>query len=156
MSTVPWRGLGAIALLAAVLALPACGDDEDAEAGQLSTEVWVARADRFCTDGTQEATALPLPGRPQQVAADAVARAEIVATARDGLLTLGRPEDIDGEDLDAYLAELGADMELLAQIAEGTESGGEYAQLDESAGLAASELGLAGCAAFANAIARTP
>lgn len=153
-----------VALLAALLALSGCGLEGDDEGGEavattaspLEEEGWTARADRFCTDGTQEATALPLPTRSPEIAADTAARAEILATVRDGLLTLGRPDDVDEVDLNVFLAELDADIEQLSGPATATSADGLSMALDESAGQAANELGLPGCAALSNAIARTP
>lgn len=153
MNGARWRGRIGAAVLTAAIALPACGGDDEGEAEALSADDWTARADRYCTDGTQEAIALPLPASSREVGPDAAARAEIVATVRDGLLTLGRPGDIDSEQLDAFLGELETDIGQLEQSA---EAGDGPVALDESAGVAANEMGLPGCAAFVNAIARTP
>ena len=143
----------ALTALMALGPLAGCGDDEGSTT-ELDAETWAARADRFCTDGVQEATALPLPQKAKDVPADADARAAIVATVGDGIITLGSPEGVDAEALGIYIAELAADNAELTQAAD-SPAGGPIL-IDESAGQAANELGLEGCAAFSNAIARTP
>lgn len=148
----------ALAILA--VALSACGDDESSDAGgPLSADEWSERVQGFCSDGYQEATALPLPESVQQLEADAASRAEILANVRDSILTLGQPDGISSEEVGGYVDELNADIDQLAQIASAAEAGDPDAgttQLDESAGQAASELGLDDCAALSQAIARTP
>lgn len=144
--------VAALAAVAAALALGACGDDDETTTPQAGSEAWTADAEAICAEGSDEAIALPLPGSRKQVAADAGARAEILTTARDELAGLDVPEDVDEQALGDYIAELDADIEQLAAIS----AGGPVEQLDESSGQIASELGLDECAAFANAIARTP
>lgn len=137
-----------------------CGLSEDNPPEQLSDEEWVGRADGFCSDGIQEATALPLPSRRGDLAADAAQRAEIVTNVRDGLVTLGASDGIDEDAVTLYIGQLSADAQLLEKVSEAASAGGDAqqlnAQLDESAGQAASSLGLADCATFASVIARTP
>ncbi|MFN8151561.1 MAG: hypothetical protein U0R24_10620 [Solirubrobacterales bacterium] len=151
----------AAALLVAVALLAAgCGDDEESTAGApLGADDWRARAEQYCSDAYQEATALPLPGKLSQVAQDASSRAEILATVRDGILTLGQPDGIDSDDVSAYVDALNADIAQLGQIADAAEDGtltSELAQLDEAAGQAAATIELDNCAALSQAIARTP
>lgn len=108
----------------------------------------------------ERATALPLPASRSAVAADAAKRAAIVTKVRDGLMTLGQAEGIDDHEVESYLARLGGDAELLQQISRVARAGGDFqrlnGRLDESAGEVANALELDDCAAFANAIARTP
>lgn len=148
----------ALAILA--VALSACGDDESSDAGgPLSADEWSERVQGFCSDGYQEATALPLPESVQQLEADAASRAEILANVRDSILTLGQPDGISSDDVGGYVDELNADIDQLAQISDAAKSGAvdpSVAQLDESAGQAAGELGLDDCVALAEAVARTP
>lgn len=154
------RGIAA-ALISATLIAAGCGDDEgDGSAGgPLSADSWRQRVNGFCADGYQEATALPLPQGADRIGPDAVARAEILANVRDGVLTLGQPDGIDPAAVSGYVDELNADIDQLGEIADGAEAGDPSAghtQLDESAGEAATALGLDDCAALAQAIARTP
>lgn len=155
------RAIAAVTTALAIALLAGCGDDEDAETvTAISAGDFVPLAEEFCTDGTEEATALPLPANAGAVAKDADARAEIVATVRDGLLTLGEPEGVDGESRTAYLVELETDIQQLGEIAAAARTGESYEELnatfDESAGAVAATIGLDACAAFSNAIARTP
>lgn len=153
------RGAIIAALLALPLGLAACGDDEGREPEPLDLEDWQARVSQLCSDGIQEATALPLPTTGAEVGPDARAMAEVVLTARDGILILATPEGQE-EAVAVYLSELSGDAELLLRVARKAERGEDYqtplARLDESAGQAALELALQDCAAFANAVARTP
>lgn len=148
-----------LTLLLGALAIGACGEDEGPAGNPADPGRWRAQVEMMCSDGSQEAVALPLPQTPRQLGPDAKARAEIVTTVRDGIQPLPAPEGSGGA-VEAYLAELSADIELLraidAQAAAGGDASGLEAQLDESAGQAALELDLRDCAAFANAIARTP
>jgi hypothetical protein len=165
VSEAPHHGRRLIGLAAAALAtaglLGACGGDDDGSSpGEpVSEERWRSHAAGLCDAGTQEAVALPLPGNRREVAADARARAEILVNTRDQMMTLPPPEEI-ADEVDAYLGELDADIDLLSQTAEAARGDGDFRelinQMDESAGQAALELDLEECAAFANAIARTP
>lgn len=151
--------VSAIALAAIIAVAAGCGGD-DAGDEALTADEWRTRASSFCADGTQRATALPLPATRSSVAADAAKRAEIVTNVRDELTTLGQAEGIDAAEVEAYLARLGGDAELLRRISRVAAAGGDFqrlnGRLDESAGQAANALELPDCAAFANAIARTP
>ena len=161
---LPRRSCIGVALRArtAALALGACGGDDSTSGGEAATVSpvdWQTRANGFCSDGTQEALALPLPTLSSEVGDDAGARAEIVITVRDGILPLARPEGQE-EQIQAYLDELTDDARLLVEIRDMAAQGGDptslVAQVDESAGQAALALELEDCAAFSNAIARTP
>lgn len=144
------RWLARLAAAAAALALLAgCGDDEETT-GEGDAATWAAEANAICGAAVEEAIALPLPGSAGEVAADATARAGILTAVRDDVAALELPDDVDSGLLDAYIAELDADIGQL----EGAER--RAPQLDESAGQAALELDLDECAALANAIARTP
>jgi hypothetical protein len=146
----------AVAALVAAASLAACGG-EDSES--LSLDQWRDRVAPMCSDGIQEAMAVPLPTSRRQVGEDSRAMAEIVLTVHDGILPLGLP---DGEEdaAQAYLDQLAADAELLEEIAAAARAGEDFGalrdELDESAGRLALELDLEQCAAFANAVARTP
>ena len=154
------RRLAAASLAALALLAAGCGDDGGSTSpGPLGADDWRDRVEQYCSDAYQEATALPLPGHVSQVAEDASARAEILATVRDGVLTLGQPDGIDSGDVSAYVDALNADIEQLGQIADAADDGTinpEAAQLDEAAGQAAGAIGLDNCAALSQAIARTP
>jgi len=154
------RGLLVAALAAAALGIGGCGDDEgDETGGPPSADEWRESVAGFCSDGYQEATALPLPEQLEQLGPDASARAEILANVRDSIVALGQPDGISSDDVGGYVDELNADIDQLGQIASAAEAGDPDAgttQLDESAGQAASELGLDDCAALSQAIARTP
>ncbi len=154
------RGAAATLVLAA-LAISGCGDGagNGSSGGPLSADAWRQRVNGFCGDGYQEATALPLPQSAARVGPDATARAEILASVRDSVLTLGQPDGIDPDAVSGYVDELNADIDQLGAIADAAEAGDPNAghtQLDESAGQAAVDLGLDDCAALAQAIARTP
>lgn len=151
------RGAAATLVLATLIGA-GCGDDEGdgSTGGPLSSDAWRQRVNGFCGDGYQEATALPLPEGAAQVGPDAIARAEILANVRDSILTLGQPDGIDPGAVSGYIDELNADIDELGEIADAAESGAGQTQLDESAGEAATELGIDDCAALAQAIARTP
>lgn len=138
-----------------------CGEGGDGSAGgPLGADEWRDRADQFCSDGIQEASALPLPGSVAELADDAEARAEIDSTVRDGILTLGQPDGISSDDVSAYVDDLGSDIDVLGRIADAAAAGDDVTelngQLDESAGQLADGLGLDACVGLANAIARTP
>ena len=135
-----------------MLLLAACGDDDETTPTVISSDEWAVEVSTLCSDGRDDATALPLPTSKRQVAPDAEARARILVTVRDGIVKLGRPEDVNGVAYDAYLTELAADIDQLQAVAGGDEA----EPLDESAGQAALELDLEECAAFSNAVARTP
>lgn len=155
------RLLAATLLAVALIVASGCGDDSEGDPGApLSADEWRDRADQFCSDAYQEATALPLPGSIKEVAPDAAARADIVGNVRDGLLTLGQPDGISSEDVSAYVDDLNADIDQLGQISAAAEDGSLtpdlVAQLDESSGQLAAGLGLDTCASLSQAIARTP
>ena len=137
-----------------------CGGGDESGEEALGADEWRTRANSFCADGVERATALPLPASRSAVAADAAKRAAIVTKVRDGLMTLGQAEGIDDHEVESYLARLGGDAELLQQISRVARAGGDFqrlnGRLDESAGEVANALELDDCAAFANAIARTP
>lgn len=145
--------MAAVVVLATAIAV-GCGDDP-ADPEPFSAAEWRERADQFCDEGAQDATALPPPGSRREIAEDASARAEIIATVRDGIVTLGTPDGIDDRQLTSYLVALEADVGKLEQLAEGGGSGGA-AVIDETTGGIAGDLGLQSCAAFVNAVARTP
>jgi hypothetical protein len=152
------RALGALAIGA--LALGGCGSGgDDSETPDTDPDTWRAEATEACEAGTEEAVALPLPQSRRQVSADAEAMVDILITARDSIASLGAPEELETE-VDAYLGELDEDIAMLEQVvSEGPpERGGEEGAtlLDESAGEAALALDLQACAAFSNAVARTP
>lgn len=148
-------------LAAAALAVAGCGDDEgsDEPGAPPSGDEWRQSVDGYCSDAYQEATALPLPTGIDELGPDAAARAEIVGNVRDSIVAQGQPDDIDSDAVGGYVDELNADIEQLSQISEDAAAGNPDAgtnQLDESAGEAASGLGLENCQALAQAIARTP
>ena len=156
-------GVAAVALLALALSglLGGCGGGEETgdPGAPLSADEWRERAQGFCSDAYQEATALPLPSSTSEVAVDADSRAEIIGNVRDGLLTLGQPDGISSDDVSAYVDALNADISQLGQVAEDARGGQinpDSSQLDESAGQAAGTLGLDDCVALSEAIARTP
>ena len=78
----------ALALIPVALAMGGCGGDEGMPGGPTDPERWRAQVELMCSDGSQEAVALPLPQAPREIGADAEARAEIVTTVRDGILPL--------------------------------------------------------------------
>lgn len=137
-----------------------CGGESDSTGGgTLGADAWRERAVGFCSDALQEATALPLPQSRRELAADASARAEIVATLRDGLVGLGQPTDVSADDLGAYVDDLDADVDALSDLARAAKSGAGAegsTPIDESSGQLANRLELPECAALSNAIARTP
>lgn len=155
------RRLAALALAAALVAVPAgCGDDEEVPAlPPPSLEQWQARVNGYCSDGIQEAVALPLPTTTRDVPADARARAEILVTVHDAVIPLPPPEG-QSDFIDVWLEEISSDIDLLNEIARTAAANGDYltqlGELDESSGQAALTLGLDQCAALANAIARVP
>ena len=144
--------LAALAAVAAALTLGACGDDDETTTTEAGSEAWAADAEEICATAAEEAIALPLPQSKRQLREDAQARAELLTTAIDDLEAIDPPDDVDPELVGDYLAELEADAEQLRSTAAGEDS----RPIDESSGQIASELGLDECAAFANAIARTP
>lgn len=154
------RLLAAVAALALAASLAACGgDDGPTQAITPSLEQWQVRVDGYCSDGVQEAVALPLPTSSKQIPDDARARADILVTVRDAVLPLPRPEG-EEERINAWLDELTADADLLNRIASVAAADDDYleliSKLDESSGELATELGLSDCATLAQAIARTP
>lgn len=157
------RRATAAALIAALtIPLAACGGDDDGVADPLpppSLEQWQVRVEQFCSDGIQNAVAIPLPQSTRDIPDDARARAEILVTTRDAVLPLARPEG-EGETIEAWLTELTDDARLLNEIASVAAADDDYldllAQVDESSAGPASELGLDNCVALAQAIARTP
>jgi hypothetical protein len=154
------RAASATVALALLLTLAACGGDDEPEPPlRPSLEQWQLRVDGYCSDGIQEAVALPLPTSTKQLPNDARGRAEILVTVRDAVLPLPRPEG-EEEKIDAWINELTADAELLNEIASVAAADDDYldliTSLDESAGQVAGELGLDDCAGLAQAIARTP
>ena len=151
----------AIALLSVALAvgLAACGgDDEVPTLPPPSLEQWQARVNGYCSDGVQEAVALPLPQTTRQVPEDAQARASILLDVHDAVLPLAQPPD-EATNIDLWMGEIQADSKLLQKIAVKAAAGLDYltlaGELDESSGEAANALGLDQCANLANAIART-
>lgn len=157
------RIAGACAILALavvlIVRLIGSGDDADADAAPNGDD-WAGLANAYCADGIQEASALTLPSSADEVAADASDRIQIVAAVRDGVYTLGTPDDVDPDQVDAYLASLDDDLTALDEIRSAARSGGDYQSLvagfNESSGQIASDLGLDDCASFAQSIARTP
>jgi len=147
----------ALALVATALGAAGCGEDGGPQAPSL--DEWADRVAQLCSDGTQEAIALPLPSTAKEVGTDSAAMAEIALTVRDGILPLGLPEGNE-DAASAYVDELSADAKLLLEVSKTAKRGGDYLTplscLDESAGETALELGVDECAAFANAVARTP
>ena len=86
------RGLLVAALAAAALGIGGCGDDEgDETGGPPSADEWRESVAGFCSDGYQEATALPLPEQLEQLGPDASARAEILANVRDSIVAHETP-----------------------------------------------------------------
>ena len=162
-SKVPRNGLlwlSAIAVvLGIVLLIRSCGEDESGDT-TVAAGSWEEQAEGYCRDGLQEATSLALPSSAREVAADAEARIQIVATVRDGLYTLGEPTDLDPARTAIYVDQLTGTLNLLDQVREAARSGGDYqeinASISESSGQTAADLGLENCAAFAQAVARTP
>ncbi len=155
-----WRLAALLAVAALAAPLAACGDDEEAPTlPPPSLEQWQARVNGYCSDGIQEAVALPLPTTTRDVPADARARAEILVTVYNAVIPLPPPEG-KSDFIDVWLEELSSDTDLLNEIARTAAADGDYltqlGELDESAGEAALTLGLDQCAALANAIARTP
>lgn len=150
MTIGPKRSCNALAVVAAILVLPGCGG----ESGELSPGEWVNAADDVCIDGTEEVAALAPATTPEEAVRDANARAQTVASVRDGLIALSRPEGVEEADLDLYLGELDADLEVLARAAAAARRGEPYAPLDKSASLVAINIGLADCVAFSDAIAQ--
>ena len=148
------------ALAAAALGIGGCGDDEgDETGGPPSADEWRESVAGFCSDGYQEATALPLPEQLEQLGPDASARAEILANVRDSIVALGQPDGISSDDVGGYVDELNADIDQLPQIADDAAAGDPDAGqngLDESAGEAAAGLGLENCRTLAQVVARTP
>lgn len=144
---------------ALVLASSGCGGEEEAPTGPLSESDWQERAGGLCRDGMQDAAALPVPGSVAELARDAAARAEIVAGLREGLTSLGEPDGVSPNDLDAYLDDLSADVDALNALSKAAGRGGDVRKavrrIDESAGELATRLGQPDCAALSNAIART-
>jgi hypothetical protein len=156
------RALAAASTLAVVLSLSACGlsGDETVETfPPPSLEQWQAKVDLYCSDGIQEVVALPLPRTTDEVPDDALGRADILITVRDAVLPLPRPEG-EEETIQAWLDDITADAKLLGEISSVAAAGGDYldliAELDESSGEIAGELGLENCVTLAQAIARTP
>ena len=154
--------IAAFAAAAAVaVGLAACGGDDETtpQLPPPSLAQWQGRVNAFCSDGIQEAIALPLPQTTEALGPDAQARAEILTTVRDAVLPLPQPPDQAGE-IDAWLAEIDADVKQLQQVAKAVVKGEDpldlVGALDESAGQAALPLGLDQCAALSNTIARTP
>lgn len=149
-----------MAIAVTALGVGACGDDEgDETGGPPSADEWRESVEGYCSDAYQEATALPLPEKLEQLGPDASARAEILGNVRDSIVALGQPDGISSDDVGGYVDELNADIQQLGQIASAAEAGDPdagTAQLDESAGQAATGLGLEDCAALSQAIARTP
>lgn len=155
------RAIAAALALFAALSLAACGGDD----GEMTTfpapslEQWQVRVDGYCSDGIQEAVALPLPTSTKELPDDARGRADILVTVRDAVLPLPRPEG-EEETINAWLEELTADAQLLNEVASVAAADGDYldliAQVDESSGELAAELGLENCVTLAQAIARTP
>ncbi len=159
MSAPTARRILAVGLALGAIALAGCGDDDgdDDGGGPRSADEWRQSVDGFCSDALQEATALPLPETLEQLGPDASQRAEILGNVRDSILTLGQPEGLTPEEVGGYVDELNADIDQLGQISEAVADGDPNPpQLDESAGEAASELGLEACPGLAQAIARTP
>jgi hypothetical protein len=158
------RTLSLFLLAALTLAVGACGGEDEADGptappAPLSEAEFTAAADAACEAGAERATELPLPGSRREVEADAEAMGEIVRDVREQISALGAPEGREAE-VEAYLAELTEDIALLGEIRAAAAEGGDFREplrrLDESAGQAASELGLDECAGFANVVARTP
>jgi hypothetical protein len=157
------RAVAVLLALAFVLPLAACGGDDGED--QMTTfpapslEQWQVRVDGYCSDGIQEAVALPLPRSTEELPDDARGRAAILITVRDAVLPLPQPEG-EGDTIDAWLTELTADARLLNEVASVAEAGDDYldliGELDESSGELAGELGLDSCVTLAQAIARTP
>jgi len=149
-----------VAALALIVAFGPWGGDDDAGATTGTEETWSAKANAYCADGIQETSALTLPSSARQVAADAEARIQIVATVRDGIYTLGEPPDLDPTLSTVYLDGLTKDLDSLDEIRKAARSGGDYQSLNagfqETSGGTAAKLGLDDCAAFAQSIARTP
>ena len=149
---------GLVVIVLGIWLLASGGDDDSGPV--VAAPSWSDRANGFCRDGTEEATALIPTSTPHQISADAVDRIEILARVRDGIYTLGLPGDGDQALAAAYLEQLDADLDTLGAVAEAARTGGDYqaaaADLDESAGETADRLGLSDCAALAQAIARTP
>ena len=150
-ATGPRLTVALLAIGAAMAFAGGCGEDDETTSG-LDADIWSASAEDACAAGSRDAIDLPLPSRKGEVAKDVEARAAILVSVRDELTALGTPEGIDGEALSAYLDQLELDIEKLEAVG----LTGVTQPLDESAGQAALELGLDECAAFANAIARTP
>jgi len=156
------RRLLLTAALAALLGtgLAACGDDEEVPTlPPPSLDQWQARVNGYCSDGVQEAVALPPPQTTRQVPEDSQARAAILTDVHNAVLPLAQPPD-QATQIDLWMGEIDADAKLLNRIAVKAASGQDYltlaGQIDESSGEAANALGLDQCAALANAIARTP
>ncbi|MEZ5156870.1 MAG: hypothetical protein R2718_12285 [Solirubrobacterales bacterium] len=118
--SVPWIVLGLVVVLIVVWATSEGDESTGSPAVQSS---WAERADAYCSDGLQEAAALPLPGTAREVAADADARIGIVATVRDGIYTLGDPDAGDEALAAVYVRQLDADLGTLDAIATAARQG---------------------------------
>jgi hypothetical protein len=147
----------AAAVIAAGLA--ACGDgDEVPTLPPPSLEQWQARVNGYCSDGIQEAVALPPPETTRQVPQDSQARAAILIDVHNAVLPLAQPSGSETA-INTWMDEIEADAKLLNRIAVKAAAGLDYltlaGEIDASSADAANALGLDQCADLANAIART-
>jgi hypothetical protein len=150
--------LALVAAIVLIVVLGPWGGDDAATA--TAGEGWGARANAYCADGIQEASALTPPSSATQAGADAAARIAIVATVRDGIYTLGEPAELDSAGHTAYVDSLTEDLDRLDEIRKAARSGGDYRQLsagfEEASGEPVSQLDLDDCAEFAQAIRPPP
>jgi len=144
------RALATVAVTA-MLAFAGCSGDGEETIGAppIAIGYWISQADRYCSDGSQEAAALRVPSSAKQYVADSQARAEILAVVRDAIVTLGQPDEVDPTALASYLEELNADIEVMTTAAGAASEGSPFSPLDLSAAEAAAALGLARCEGFA-------
>jgi hypothetical protein len=149
--------LAAIALIAA-----SCGDDDD-DTTKADSADFTERADALCRTAETEAVKIDPPGNPAQTADYASRSHAILVELRDGLAGLEPPADLS-DSYERYLSSLDDDVSAMEALGAAAESGDQAeiqrifnTEINEDSGqIAVNDLGLEGCGAAANAIAKTP
>lgn len=136
-------------LLAAVLALAACGGDD-----RLSRDEYIARADEICADIEQRGEALQEPESVEDVRRFIDQARPLLQEGIDDLRALEPPEDLQGPH-DSMVDAAAGGLPALDRLAEAAEQEDEEAfnaaveeitRADEESSRIAGEMGMKACA----------
>ena len=115
-----------VALLALILWLSACGDDEgdapDSGGGELAAEEFAAEADALCLSFDEENPLPPEPENAKEAAEISKSEADLRVDLMEQITALGAPEELQA-DLDTYNEQSQAIVDVIEGQAAAAEAG---------------------------------